>query len=53
MRGNTNIIEEIFRLCATQQLYEQESCDEPDTEDTTLVERDKIVWESPALSSSP
>ena len=26
------------------------SCDEPDTEDPT-VERDKIVWESPALSS--
>ena len=42
----------LFRLCATQQLYEQVSCDEPDTEDTTLVERDKIVWESPALSSS-
>ena len=53
MRGNTNIIEKIFRLCATQQLYEQVSCDEPDTEDTIepVVERDKIVWESPLLSS--
>ena len=40
----------ISRLCATKQLYEQVSCDEPDTEDPT-VERDNIVWESPALSS--
>ena len=41
---------EYFRLCATKQLYEQVSCDEPDTEDS-LVERDRIVWESPALNS--
>ena len=42
-----------IRLCATQQLYEQVSCDEPDTDEAIepLVERDKIVWESPALSS--
>ena len=43
----------VLRLCATKQLYEQVSCDGPDTEDTIepVVERDKIVWETPALSS--
>ena len=47
-----NPIFDILRLCATKQLFEQVSCDEPDTDDTVdMVEREKLVWESPVLNS--
>ena len=36
-----------IRLCATKQLYEQVSCDEPDNNIETEEERDKKLWEKP------
>ena len=36
-----------IRLCATQQLYEQVSCDEPDSNIESEIERDKKLWEKP------
>ena len=36
-----------IRLCATKQLYEQVSCDEPDNNIGAEVERDKKLWEKP------
>ena len=36
-----------IRLCATKQLYEQVSCDEPDNNIESEIERDKKLWEKP------
>ena len=36
-----------IRMCATKQLYEQVSCDEPDNNIESGTERDKKLWEKP------
>ena len=38
----------IVRLCATKQLFEQISCDDPDIENEN-EERDKKLWENMAM----
>ena len=34
-------------MCATKQLYEQVSCDEPDNNIESEIEREKKLWEKP------
>ena len=39
----------IVRLCATKQLFEQISCDNPDVDNEENEERDKKLWENMAM----